>query len=320
MRSVLVIAPSRLDLDIEAHLGLLMRSSALRVRRFRIGDDSSLMLGRVAAATASARRATTLLTVGQTAIQASALFRGRHFHLLGPGASKTELKLARLLSPSSVVAANQVVHQQIRDSFVIFPPRATGSISPRQTRKLLGVRDDEKLVFVPTMPSRTSGHRMALWVVGILRFLDERWRVVTLSRDAGVLYDFAAHTGQPRLLVSHSSLDALSIAGASDLALLAPCGRFDLQPVASCAARGLPIVAPDRPMLRAIASQAGIRLVDDPKPRRLALALLDAPEPIPPEQAWLDRFTEAFAERAWLDLIAQRRPCPPLMPALSETA
>jgi hypothetical protein len=300
---LLVIAPSRLDLDIEAHLELLVRTPALRTRLSQIGDDSSLMLGRAVAATVSDRRSRTLVTVGRVALAAARWFPGRHLHLLGPGASRAELDAVKTVERSRVVAANQMVGLLVPDTRVIGPPCPTRSISPGRVRKLLGVRDDQRLVFVPAVPARSSGHRLALWVVGILRFLDDRWRVVTLSRDAGVFHDFAAQTGQPHLLVSHPSLDAMSLAGASDIAFLAAEGAFDLLPLVACAARGVPIVAPDRPHLRSLKSQAGLCIVTDPKPRRMALALRDDPDPIAPDPAWLTQFSEPNAERGWLDAI-----------------
>jgi hypothetical protein len=91
-------------------------------------------------------------------------------------------------------------------------------------------------------------------------------------------------------------------------------------PLAACAASGVPIVAPDRPMLRDLAPSAGLRLVHDPKPRRLALTLLDDPDPIAPDPEWIARFTSPRAERAWLDLIDPRLHARLKETALSETA
>lgn len=276
------------------------------------------MLGRAVAATMSDRRAQTLITVGRVALRAARWFDGRHLHLLGPGASRHERDAVESLERSTVVAANETV--RVPGSHVIAPACPTRSISPVRVRKLLGVKDDQRLVFVPSAPSYRSGHRLAVWVVGILGVLDDRWRVATLSRDAGLFHDFAAQTGQPRLLVSHPSVDAMSLAGASDLALLAPEGPFDLLPLAACAARGVAVVAPDGPMLRSLAPKAGIRLIADPRPRRMALALLDDPDPIAPDPAWLARFTEPRAERGWLDVIDPRLHAQLKDSVLSETA
>jgi glycosyltransferase involved in cell wall biosynthesis len=150
-----------------------------------------------------------------------------------------------------------------------------------ELRADLGLAHTDMVLLVPGESVREACHRQSVWSVGILNFLDERYRLLTWGRGvcADSLTRFAHQRGN--LLTQAEkrlgrAVDFEQITGAADAAIVSANALAPMLPVLICMAAGLPVVA-----VKTMASSEFLEdnitglLEPSASPRRLAERVLD---------------------------------------------
>jgi len=130
----------------------------------------------------------------------------------------------------------------------IHSPRDHARRSP--LRAALGFDDSHHVLLLPGESTNNAGHDQAAWAAGILKFLDDRVRLLFWGRGprAKPLAQLAHQTNQRELITSAEQrlgrrIDFEELLPAADTALVTAIGPVDTLPIAQCMAAALPMVA-----------------------------------------------------------------------------
>jgi len=164
---------------------------------------------------------------------------------------------------------------------IIAPASTAGPADPQcrdKGRRLLGLTDKDRVLIAPGPLLRNSGHKAAIWTMGILRTILSDVHLVI--PDAGPMVEmirrYAHITGHPRqVLVLNGKINPPELLPAADVALFLGQSPAPAGALAEALAAGLAVVATD---LRENAQllgpdQAGVLI--KPYPRQAAQAVLN---------------------------------------------
>ena len=177
----------------------------------------------------------------------------------------------------------------------VIPP--TAALPPRRLgrndvlRERLGYSPSDRVVLALGDCTRTSGHDLALWSVAILALTDLRWKFLVTGAGPGMdrLHRFAAAIAgdarsTPLMTVAREELPDLRpdhLLSACDVAVYAPSGPAQHQPLLHALAAEVPLVSTRTPITTPLLPDS--LLLDDPRPRALARRLAELA--IPPATA-----------------------------------
>lgn len=293
MLRVRVICPTRLDADSSAHLDAVESFDAVRVRRCAVGDGRRVDTLRAVYAIRGADRHTRLITAGLGAISAARFLRRPSVHLLSPFACKAERDTLAKFDLARIVPANASVNVREFD-----PTRIVPIDLPVESPIVeLNSRTHGRAVYTPGPVMIGSGHRLAVWAVGILNYRDGGWRIVC-DAGAGVekIRRLAARTGQADLVTTTDEIPIESC----QAAFFAPDHSTEMIGVLRAMHAGMPVVTTAAAAALARLDAGVVHIVDSKKPRDLARAVdhvRSTRPPIPPRPA-------VDPARQWLRLLA----------------
>ena len=311
------LLPSGLfDGDVAAHLALLRTLPRVGIEQTDPIREDRLPLILAAAFRLLRDRPplTPVVTTGAAALTAASLaWRGPIIHLASAPVSRLEVSLVTRPRASKVllVVSSETDAQRARRLAAGRPLRCTVIRpivdAPRgmrtSVRDIAGLNDDNPTVLLPGTIRRGGGHRLGLWAAGILAARDPHARVLLRTDPQRVAEPFGRMTLPPGAVRTvPDDVDEASLATAAEVTIVVPDRAPQLSAVAASLQAGTPVVSTRAFWSReGLPLDAGVRLVDDPKPRLIARTALEASEQ-GRLAAW-PGFDPELARRQWLAVL-----------------
>jgi len=169
-----------------------------------------------------------------------------------------------------------------QDSLHVLPP-ATGDFDQRQQRRasvraLLGLDDRQRLLLAPSEVTYDGGHRLACWVLAVLR--ETRHDLRLLIPEGGPVLEsvanFARSTGRgSEIFFTEGRLALADCLAAADVALFLHRKHGDVYRLSAGLAAGLPLAAAATPEVSEMtAGLAAVILTTPGDPRSASAAVL----------------------------------------------